>query len=107
MQTRWRLAVAVFVLAPFLALAAEPLPSWNDGPSKAAIVTFVGAVTQSSGKDYVPPEERIATFDNDGTLWSELPLYVQFKFMLDQVKASGAEASRMEGQRGLPGAHGQ
>jgi phosphoserine phosphatase len=88
MQTRWRLAVAAFVLAPFLAPAAEPLPSWNDGSSKAAIVAYVGAITQRRGKDFVPPEERVATFDNDGTLWSELPLYVQLRFMLDQVKAA-------------------
>jgi hypothetical protein len=69
------------------AAAAEPLASWNDGPAKQGIVTFVAAVTQKGGKDFVPEPERIAVFDNDGTLWSEQPIYVQFVFMLDQLKA--------------------
>jgi phosphoglycolate phosphatase-like HAD superfamily hydrolase len=67
------------------------LPSWNDGPAKAAIVDFVSAVTREGGKDYVPPAERIATFDNDGTLWSEQPLYFQLQFMLDQVRAAAPQ----------------
>jgi len=69
------------------AAGAEPLASWNDGPAKQGIVTFVAAVTQKGGKDFVPEPERIAVFDNDGTLWSEQPIYVQFVFMLDQLKA--------------------
>ncbi len=65
----------------------DPLPSWNDGATKQAIVTFVARVTQQGGPDFVPPAERIATFDNDGTLWCEHPMYVQLVFALDRVKA--------------------
>ncbi|UCC29627.1 MAG: haloacid dehalogenase-like hydrolase [Phycisphaerales bacterium] len=64
----------------------DPLPSWNDGPAKQSIVKFVDEVTDKSGPDYVPPEERIATFDNDGTLWSEQPAYFQLLFAMDRVK---------------------
>ena len=66
----------------------DPLPSWNAGATKTAIVDFVTCVTAVGGKDYVTPEKRIATFDNDGTLWSEQPYYFQVDFALDQVKAS-------------------
>ncbi|MPY72871.1 MAG: haloacid dehalogenase-like hydrolase [Alphaproteobacteria bacterium] len=69
------------------AFAADKLPSWNDGPAKAAIVEFVKNVTGEGGPDYVPPPDRIAVFDNDGTLWSEQPMYVQLAFALDRVKA--------------------
>jgi hypothetical protein len=65
----------------------DPLASWNDGPAKKSIVDFVARVTKAGGIDYVAPEERIATFDNDGTLWSEQPYYFQFAFALDRVKA--------------------
>jgi len=65
----------------------EPLPSWNDGASRRAITDFVARVTQQGGPDFVPPDERIATFDNDGTLWVEHPMYVQLAFALDRVKA--------------------
>ncbi|MBO1906879.1 haloacid dehalogenase-like hydrolase [Microvirga sp. 3-52] len=65
----------------------DPLPSWNDGPSKQAIVAFVTDVTREGSPDFVPPAERIATFDNDGTLWIEQPIYVQFAYALDRVKA--------------------
>jgi phosphoserine phosphatase len=67
--------------------AADSLPSWNDGPAKKAIVAFVGKVTKRGGPDFVPPAERIAVFDNDGTLWPEQPMYVQLAFALDRVKA--------------------
>ena len=60
--------------------SAPPPPSWNDGVAKTAIVTFVRAVTDKKGKDDVAPSDRIAVFDNDGTLWSEQPLYFQFLF---------------------------
>ena len=53
------------------------LPSWDDGPAKSAIIDFVARVAKEGGKDYVPPAERIATFDNDGTLWNEQPMPVQ------------------------------
>jgi phosphoglycolate phosphatase-like HAD superfamily hydrolase len=69
----------------------QALPSWNEGDAKARIVTFVQAVTGEKNKDYVPPVERIAVFDNDGTLWSEQPLYFQLVFMLEQVKASASK----------------
>jgi phosphoglycolate phosphatase-like HAD superfamily hydrolase len=64
----------------------DPLPSWNDGPSKQAITSFVGRVTKDGSQDYVAPAERIATFDNDGTLWSEQPLYFQFLYAFDRVR---------------------
>ena len=70
---------------------AEQLSSWNDGAAKAAIVSFVTRVTTEGGPDFVPVAERIATFDNDGTLWSEQPIHVQFAFMLDRVKALAAQ----------------
>jgi phosphoglycolate phosphatase-like HAD superfamily hydrolase len=66
---------------------ADPLPSWNDGAAKQAIFDFVGRVTRAGGLDFVPPAERIATFDNDGTLWAEQPIYFQLAFALDRVKA--------------------
>jgi phosphoserine phosphatase len=65
----------------------DPLASWSDGPAKKSIVDFVARITTSGGLDYVAPEERIATFDNDGTLWSERPYPFQIAFALDQVKA--------------------
>jgi hypothetical protein len=79
--------IALIVLSAGLAHAAEPLPSWNDGAAKKAIVDFVKKVTKKGSADYVPPAERIATFDNDGTLWAEQPMYFQLIFALDRVKA--------------------
>jgi phosphoserine phosphatase len=69
------------------AIAGDPLPSWNDTPSKQAIVAFVNRVTQQGTPGYVPPAERIATFDNDGTLWAEQPAYFQLFFAVDRVRA--------------------
>jgi hypothetical protein len=69
------------------AALAEPLPSWNESGAKKAIVKFVRTVADKSSPNYVPPEQRIATFDNDGTLWSEQPMYFQALFALDRVKA--------------------
>ena len=66
---------------------ADPLPSWNDGASKKALLDFVGRVTREGGPEFVPPAERIATFDNDGTLWSEKPVPFQAFFAFDRVKA--------------------
>jgi len=81
--------LAFLLLAGFAqAQSTDPLPSWNDGAAKKNILSFVATVTAKGGKDFVPPVERIATFDNDGTLWSEQPLYFQFVFLLDQVKAA-------------------
>jgi len=67
--------------------AADPLPSWNDGPAKRSIISFVEKVTGPGSSDFVPVPERIATFDNDGTLWCEQPVPVQLYFALDRVKA--------------------
>jgi hypothetical protein len=74
---------------PALSAAAQKdaLPSWNDGPTKQAIMDFVARVANEGGPDFVKPEERIAVFDNDGTLWAEQPLYFQFIFAIDRVKA--------------------
>src|SRR5436309_6072160 len=67
--------------------AQDPLPSWNDTAPKKAIIGFVEKVTKEGSPDFVRPEERIATFDNDGTLWAEKPIYFQFQFAIDRVKA--------------------
>ena len=67
--------------------SADPLPSWSDTNAKKSIIDFVKKVTKSGSPDFVPVAERIATFDNDGTLWTEQPLYVQVMFALDRVKA--------------------
>jgi len=81
------LAVAFFLALAPRAWAADPLPSWNDGGARKAILSFVARVTTESGPDFVPPAERIAVFDNDGTLWSEQPMYVQLAFAIDRVRA--------------------
>ena len=86
------LLLAVFLVAitqvPALPVPADdPLPSWNDTATKRAITDFVTQVTREGSPDFVPPAERIAVFDNDGTLWCEQPMYVQFAFALDRVKA--------------------
>jgi hypothetical protein len=84
------LAAALIGAAAFtttIARAADPLPSWNEGPAKQSIITFVEKVTKPGSPDFVPVPERIAVFDNDGTLWSEQPVPVQFYFVSDRVKA--------------------
>ena len=80
------LAMGPAILAGRVVLA-DPLPSWNEGPARQVIIEFVRRVTDKSSPQYVPPEQRIATFDNDGTLWSEQPMYFQAFFTLDRVKA--------------------
>jgi phosphoglycolate phosphatase-like HAD superfamily hydrolase len=67
--------------------AIDPLPSWNDGPSKQGIIEFVKDVTDAGSTNFVEPPERIAVFDNDGTLWAEKPIYFQFFFILDRIRA--------------------
>jgi len=67
--------------------AADPLPSWNDTASKTAIVAFVEKVTTSGSPEFVPPAQRVAVFDNDGTLWAEQPVYFQAQFMFDRIEA--------------------
>jgi len=71
--------------------SSDPLPSWNEGDAKRAILGFVDAVTDEAGPDHVPPPARIAVFDNDGTLWTEQPLYIQLAFALDRVKELAPE----------------
>jgi haloacid dehalogenase-like hydrolase len=85
----WALLILSLALASVqVASAADgPLPSWNDGAAKRAIMDFVTRVTTPGGPDFVPEPERIATFDNDGTLWAEQPIYFQFAFVLDRIKA--------------------
>src|SRR6266516_1920911 len=77
---------AALAFTAVIARAADPLPSWNDTAPKKAIVAFVERVTKRGSPDFVPPAERIATFDNDGTLWAEQPIYFQLAFALDRVK---------------------
>lgn len=81
------IASLTFVQTVSASGAADPLPSWKDGPGKQAILQFVQEVTDKSSPDYVPRADRIATFDNDGTLWSERPVYFQLLFAIDRVKA--------------------
>jgi len=81
-------ALACALLVGTHAFAQEdPLPSWNEGATKQAIVDFVTGVTEEGGEDYVDPSDRLAVFDNDGTLWAEQPMYVQLAFAIDRVKA--------------------
>jgi phosphoserine phosphatase len=79
-------ALACALLLVVSGVSAQTLPSWNEGKAKSAIVTFVKAVTDKKSKGYVAPAERIAVFDNDGTLWAEQPMYFQLAFALDRVK---------------------
>ncbi len=81
----------LFVLSTTVAFAASPLSSWNEGPAKQSIVNFVEKVTKEGAPDFVPVPERIAVFDNDGTLWCEQPMPVQFYFALDRLKALAPE----------------
>jgi phosphoglycolate phosphatase-like HAD superfamily hydrolase len=81
-------AIAATPLSVHLASAQnDPLPSWNDGQNKQSILDFVAAVTKEGSPDFVPVPQRIATFDNDGTLWCEQPMYVQLAFALERVKS--------------------
>jgi phosphoglycolate phosphatase-like HAD superfamily hydrolase len=79
-------ALASLSAAPAFA-QTDPLPSWNDGPARQAIVKFVEGATKEGAPTYVAPAERVAVFDNDGTLWSEQPLYFQLAYAIDEVKA--------------------
>ena len=81
------MVLAFWLAISSLAIAADPLPSWNEGGAKRSIFDFVQRVTAPGGKDFVPEPERVAAFDNDGTLWAEQPFYFQLVFALDRVKA--------------------
>ena len=86
----WKMAAALVIVGWLSSSASGQtgfLPSWNDGPSKRAILDFVDRVTRDGGPEFVPMPERIAVFDNDGTLWCEQPFYVQALFMRDRVHA--------------------
>ncbi len=85
------LAAVIFIFATTIAGAQDPLPSWKDTPSKKAIVAFIRKVTEEGSPDYVAPAERIATFDNDGTLWAEQPMYIQAFFIFDRIKSLAPE----------------
>jgi phosphoserine phosphatase len=86
-----RALILALVLATPAFAQEDPLPSWNDGPTKQAIVDFVTAATTEGGPDYIAPGDRIATFDNDGTLWSEQPMYFQGMFVNDRIKELAAD----------------
>ncbi|MEY9130901.1 hypothetical protein ACVIWV_002899 [Bradyrhizobium diazoefficiens] len=115
-----RALLSSLAMLPFLSVAlrstsamaqtqAGPLPSWNEGPTKASIVDFVARVAENGGPYFVPPDQRIATFDNDGTLWIEQPMYVQLAFALDRVKVLAPmhpewkDKQRLEGARSFRG----
>src|SRR3974377_537033 len=74
----------------------DPLPSWNDGPAKQAIFDFVRTTTDRANPSYVSPEDRIAVFDQDGTLWVEHPMYTQVVYCLGRVPAAGARTPELK-----------
>jgi hypothetical protein len=84
-------ALIVIVCSIAIVRAQDPLPSWNNGKAKQSIVAFVEKVTKFGSPDFVPVAERIATFDNDGTLWCEQPMPVQLFFVIDRVKALASQ----------------
>jgi phosphoglycolate phosphatase-like HAD superfamily hydrolase len=79
--------IAIIFVGTITSRAQDPLPSWNDGPAKQAIMDFVRDTTEDGGAEFVPTEERIATFDQDGTLWVEHPMYTQVLYCLERVPA--------------------
>jgi phosphoglycolate phosphatase-like HAD superfamily hydrolase len=97
MLNRRHVVTLTFVVVSFFAwkhaafAQTDPLPSWNEGPVKSSITDFVARVTTERHADFVPTEQRIATFDNDGTLWAEQPVYFQVAFAFDRIKAMAAE----------------
>ena len=80
-------------------LSVAELASWNDGPTKSAIVDFVGRVTAEGGPEYVAPEARVAVFDNDGTLWCEKPMYIQLDFIVRRLAEKAAADSALAEQQ--------
>src|SRR5580700_5360642 len=88
--------LVLFLFGHMVARAQGPLPSWNDGPAKQAIVDFVRTTTESGGTKFVPTEERIATFDQDGTLWVEHPIYSQLVYCLDRVPVLAAQKPELK-----------
>lgn len=98
-----RMIVYFFLLTSFPVWGqsdnSDPLPSWNEGPTKQAIVEFVRTTADKDSPQYVPVEQRIATFDNDGTLWSEQPVYFQLAFAIDRVKAIAPKHPEWKGRQ--------
>jgi hypothetical protein len=90
-SVRPRALAALLLLSPVAYAEDDPLPSWNDGAPKRAIVEFVADAGRPGASTFIPIPERVATFDNDGTLWAEQPLYFQLAFALDRVKALAPE----------------
>lgn len=84
--SKYSIFLTLFIWCGSFPAHADPLPSWNQSTAKQNIISFVNSVTNATGADYVPPAKRIATFDNDGTLWSEKPVYFQLIFAIDRVK---------------------
>jgi haloacid dehalogenase-like hydrolase len=82
----WPIVLFAVFASPLLLAQTDPLPSWNDTAPEKALLAFVDRVTKEGSPDFVPVSERIATFDNDGTLWVEQPMYVQMQFAFDRVK---------------------
>lgn len=97
MTVAHRIFLTLLLLCTTAAIhAADPLPSWNESAAKSNIIDFVNRVTKKEGPEYVPPQQRIATFDNDGTLWSEQPMYFQLVFALDRIKAMAPDHPEWE-----------
>jgi phosphoserine phosphatase len=94
-------AILVFLLCASVSAEAQtdPLPSWNDGQSKRSILKFVAEVTREGGPNFVPTAERIATFDNDGTLWTEQPMFPELRFAIDRVKVLLPKHPEWQAQR--------
>ncbi|MEJ2090897.1 MAG: HAD family hydrolase [Syntrophobacterales bacterium] len=93
-------SICLIVLTVPAVAAPDPLPSWNDGAAKQAIIEFVQAATDTSNPQYVEPRDRIATFDNDGTMWVSHPVYTEFVFALDRLRALAPK--HPEWQREMP-----
>ena len=83
--------ISLFLLSGTINAVSDPLPSWNEGATKESIINFVKEVTDEGSKNYIPPKNRIATFDEDGTLWVEQPLYAEFFFALETIKSLAPE----------------
>jgi phosphoserine phosphatase len=95
------LAILLMAVAAMLGISpamaqTDPLPSWNDGPAKKAIIEFVRATTDKSNSNFVPPEARIATFDQDGTTWVEQPMYTQVMYCLERVAVLAREKPELK-----------
>lgn len=98
-----RITVAAACIAFAPAVWAQDLSSWNDGPAKQAIIDFVTAATTEGGPGWIAPADRIATFDNDGTLWSEQPVYFQAEFIMDRVREMAARHPEWKEQQPFKG----